>query len=240
MFKPILKSNANNIGMLIALCTLLVGSVGHALSVDEGFDNIPWGSSIEFVRAEATGKVAEDQWLKWFQWNGDYLAQYCKATLAKPAHIVAFRGKYAEFTQYFFSDDKLCLVIHRPPYTKSFDAAGYVQYMELKLGREPSKKYRGNLAFPTPWGSYNMKTEYPLTVEWENDASLVRVAVEAWPLEELREIKNVVYTSKKLMAENEETVQLFKMREDDAKKKVEEARAKQKLAKQKALQELQN
>lgn len=225
--------------MVIALFAIASGSHCFALSVDEGFDNIPWGSSFELVEKEAAGTFQNKKKINYRTWNNSAFAKYTKGILAPKSSLVTYTGKYAEVTQYYFSNDKLCLVIHRPPYTKSFDASGYVQFMELKLNRAPSNKYRGTIPFPGGWGRYNMKTEYPLTVEWENDLSLVRVAVEAWPLEELREIKNVVYASKKLMAENQDEVQLLEFHHQEHLKKIAEEKAKAKLAEQKAIEALQ-
>ena len=192
--------NLNKVVFL--LFTLAGAELCLAIEADEGFYEIPWGSTEAFVKENAKGTLQSRTSINSDPWNNSQLAFFSQMSLAPKVVLLQFTGKYSEVTEYYISQDKLCMVLHRPPYTKSFDPLGYVMNLDRlykdKLTRTKYKK----ISFPNTWGRYNMRTEYPLTIEWKNDNSFIRLACKSWPGEEMREIKAVVYTSVKQKAAN--------------------------------------
>jgi len=176
-----------------------------AQSIEQEFQGIPWGSDIEVVKDQAKGTLKESKKIVAFSvWNRGEYAAYSQMTLGPEPYVLIFSGRYAERTEYYFSENRLSMVIHRPPYTQSFDAGGYVSLLQrnYKEIQDPAKEYIGNLKMPRQWGTFDMRREYPYTMEWESDEILIRVGCKAWPGKELREIKGVIYVSKEQRALN--------------------------------------
>jgi len=191
---------------IISVCFLLFtiagGTLCFALEADEGFGEIPWGSSEVFITENAKGTLQTQKKINSAQWNNSPIAAFSEMTLAPEVVLLQYTGKYAEVTEYYLSQGKLCMVLHRPPYTKSFDPLGYVMSLDLLYKDIMTRNKYKNIRFPISWGRYDMRTEYPLTIEWKNENSFVRLACKSWPGEEMREIKAVIYTSVKQKAAN--------------------------------------
>ena len=207
----------------------------YGQGTESGFEDIPWGSSTELVKEKAKGSLKASSPLKYEAWNKTSNSSFYRMTLGPDSHLLQFSGRYAESTEYYFSNDRLSLVVHRPPYTQSFDAGGYVELLKRQLAsiQKKPKEYIGSLTFPRGWGVYDMRSEYPFTVEWESETLLVRVACKAWPGKELREIKGVVYSSKPERQKNIKEIERIiaekiaeqKRREEEAARKAAEAAA---------------
>ena len=191
-----------NFNVCLCLFALVGGLHSFAIEVDEGFNELPWGSSEDFVKKNAKGTLQSRHEIKNRRWNNSHVGIFSNMVLGPSSVLLQYTDKYSEMIEYYFSGNKLCLVIHRPPYTKSFDPLSYVAKLDQLYKEKMRRKKYKDLLFPASWGRYDMRTEYPLTLQWENENSFIRLACKSWPGEEMREIKAVIYSSVKLKVAN--------------------------------------
>ena len=195
-----------------------------------GFDDIPWGSDpatvsnklvavddTRYQKGEAEPSVAT--------FNNSPLAKLTEFKIGPPTLHHVYKGKYNEMIECYFSDNKLGLVVYSPRGQMVYDPHKMIAKADAVFKAVSPKKVRKDLAALPEWTRVDPKMEYMQTYEWQNDEGLVRLYCKTWPINDLREVVRVVYSSKTIAGMSDQLVAAEVARIAAEKKRLEEERA---------------
>jgi hypothetical protein len=191
-----------------------------------GYHGLAWGSSTADVKRLATGDLDSVVTVIPESWNEGPLAAFTGFSMGPEAVRIRYQDRNGQVTDYFFVQDRLCMVIENPDYQDKFRPQRVIRDVEKIYDAPIWKSEVKDLTLPPEWGILSETNEQLLTLQWENETGRVRMAIKKWPPSDLRQVFRVVYLSKTLSDENLGRLEAFRKKEaEDAVRRQQEAEA---------------
>ena len=215
----------------------------EATDAFSGFDSFLWDASVEKVQSEAPGTFESLKKVNSDEWNASKVSAYTGFKMGPEAMDLRFIDKNSEVTDYFFVQNKLCMVMHRPNMFDTFRPRRVLREMDLLYPEPKWRNVTTDLPIPAEFGVLSPKTDVAVTVTWENEKGRTRSAIRAMAPRELQQVYFVCYFSKPHSQNNVELLETWKKeqiakaeaerkaREEEARKAKEEAQRKAETAK---------
>lgn len=171
-------------------------SVAQEIKPFEGFGPFAWGTSIDDVRAGADGELEAEKPVNPDQWNASEKSLYTGFQMGPEPYVLRFAKKNAEIVEYFFVQNELAMVLHTPNMHDAFRPLRATRRIEKLYDKPAWRNMSTQLLIPKDWGQLSNTTDVPVTISWENEVGRVRMAIRAWPPQEMQQVYRVVYFSK--------------------------------------------